>query len=209
MQFCVARKKKILSRPHSATPKLYRAIRPCRSPQAENFSVFFFGEDKECQTFCGLSKGSGVSICQRFLRSHRDSIEREVVSIFQNESRVRVNEEVLELKENGQKREGFKMLLRQARGVKKPLRLVEERPSICVRKLRIGEKVRKVSCNRLFESPRISKKKFQVMGPGLRTGKYGRSYKGSVRGVMYPIKVQEKSNHNLQSLVLEGWNTIK
>lgn len=211
MQFCVARKKKILSRPQSSTPRVYRQVRPSHSPQPENFRSYFFGEDKECQTFSRPSKCNGISICQKFLRSHRGSIEREVVSIFQNDSRTKVFEETVELKENGQKTEGFKKLLKQARGVMKPLRQAEDRPSISVRKLSINKKVRTVSCNKYFGTPKISKIYFQAMGPGLRSERYNNQFKKSVKKIMDSTKLLENGHHSaiIDSIALEGWNTIK
>ena len=80
MNFCIAKKHRLLKRPQSATPKLRRVIKTTQE-KVESFCSYFYAEDKECQTFAPIKY---KSVCKKLLKSHRNSIEQEVISIFKN-----------------------------------------------------------------------------------------------------------------------------
>lgn len=216
MQFCVARKKIILSRPQSATPKLSKPVRPSNIQTPISFCSYFFAEDKECQTVPDPRKAYRLSICPKFLRSHRDSIEREVTSIFKEQSKSKRSEETEIVKGKDDKSERFADLLKQAKGHRNRSRNNEGKLSICVTKAKINKKCRVLPCNQHFGTPKRDERYLQVMTPKLGIKKNSRCesltrvQETGVRGewskkkfkVSIPYKKEE-------SICLEGWNDQK
>lgn len=147
MNFCIAKKHKLSKRPQSATPKLRRVIKTTTQEKVESFCSYFFAEDKECQTFAPIKY---KSVCKKLLKSHRNSIEQEVISIFQNSNNANLVDLEPERKIIERKGDNLKDLIRNARYSLERKQSKQISSPICVSKVRIGKKSRVSPCNKDF-----------------------------------------------------------
>jgi hypothetical protein len=163
MNFFIAKKHKLFARPQSATPKVRKAVRTVNPVKEERFCSYFFGEDKECQTFAPVKY---KSICKNFLRSHRNSIEQEVVSIFRNSGFDKSPEPEKQVVVQGKGRK-FKDLIRNARfSLVRKGALVVQSP-LSGSKVMLFKKRRMSPCNQDFK--RIAKESVYLrMTPKLK-----------------------------------------
>ena len=140
------------------TSKSY--IQPSENLEKKPQSLY--SDNKECQTPDNNYSDYGDNHCERFFKSHRNSIEKEVASIFRGSIKsnsTKKNQKIYN------KKLDFRKLILNAKKMKTSSPVFDLKGSIQVNPAKFSQKTPSFPCNKIFESIRTTKISINIISP--------------------------------------------